>query len=369
MIDDVARSPSAAVREKFATALLDTGHSRIERGELWRCWDEADPAWAGTWAARLRLAGALRDLGADGVVELPAIGGRLWDSGLPALPRQVGIPPNRQPRQRLIDAADEPWTPAMSWAAGWIRTSRPPGHLRLAAAQINRWLLGTIGTQPARVARDERSLHIFDEEKRLAQLTTGPLFVAGRLCLNALHCDAPMGGLRIARLASTGPVLVLENKSTFDSAWRALRSTATPPYAAVVFGGGDAAASLVGDLAELDSLIGVRPTCVYYAGDVDVAGIEAMAAFADAGRAAGLTIEPALPLWHAVAQATPTGDDLTADATRVEPAILSARNLGLPEAVLTRLRSRQRVPQERIDRTALCNVAWWAPPARRRHHH
>jgi hypothetical protein len=153
----------------------------------------------------------------------------------------------------------------------------------------------------------------------------------------------------------------LENRSTFDSAWRALRACAGPPYAAILFGSGDAVAALVQDLTVLADLVGVRPTTCFYAGDVDVAGIEAAHLFTVRAAAAGLTTAMAASLWDAVARAEPTGEDSTADPSRAAAAVAAAESLLLPAAVLQRIRERVRVPQERIDRLGLANIAWWAP--------
>jgi hypothetical protein len=180
---------------------LATGRSRLQRQQFWALWARADPAWAGSGATRLRLSTALASLAEAGTITLPAQGGRLWDTGLPPLPTRVGVPANRRPGVPLLDPAEEPWTPTMSlWAPAWIRASRPPQRLRNAAVQVNRWLLATTGTNPPRVAREERSLHIFNDEKHLAALTGTALFSGARLTLDALACDAPLGALRIATL-------------------------------------------------------------------------------------------------------------------------------------------------------------------------
>jgi hypothetical protein len=247
----------------------------------------------------------------------------------------------------------------MGWAGSWIRTANPPQRLRLAAAQINQWLLGTIGRPTTWAAREERSLQIFDDEKRLARL--GALFHPSRLRPEDLYFDIPAGEIRIARLAEEGPVLVVENRSTFDSAWRALRPMAAPPYAAVIFGAGDSASTLIRDLLMLEQLVGIHPTMTDYAGDVDIAGIEAAAAFVNAADVAGLPARMAGALWHAVARSRPTGDDLTADPSRRPQAIELASRLGLPDSVHQRIRAGVRVPQERIDRAAFADTAWWAP--------
>lgn len=355
-------SPPQEVIDGFEAALLATGRSRLERRQFWALWARADPAWAGSGATRLRLSTALASLAEAGTITLPAPGGRLWDTGLPSLPTRVAIPLNRRPGVHLLDPAEEPWTPAMSlWAPAWIRASRPPQRLRVAAVQVNRWLLATTGTNPPRVAREERSLHIFNDEKQLAALTGSALFSDGRLTLDALACDAPLGALRIATLRPGGAVLIVENKSTFDSAWRAQRAAEKPTYAAVIFGAGDAATALLTDLRELPSTLGVMPTAFEYAGDVDIAGIEAAAAFASLLSSAGLPVTMAHPLWDAVARSEPTGEDITADRERTAEATQAARLLRLPPAVIERLGEGVRVPQERIDRTALADISWWQP--------
>jgi hypothetical protein len=353
------------VVEQLAAILVDGGRSHLGLPEVLMAWDIADPGWTGTSAGRLRLADALERLEGTGVVELPSRTGTRWDSALPRLPTRIAVPANRRVRARALDPADEPWVPALAWAGSWIRAARPPQRLRVILVAVNVWLASTIGRTPPIVCREERSLEIFEDEKMLGSLHGTALFDPDRLTLDLLACEPPIGGLGIATLCNAGPVLVLENKATFDSTWRALRSTAStgnsPAYAAVVFGGGDYAASLVADLAMFHELVGVRATRIEYAGDVDTAGISAMAAFIDAARSRGLAAAPALPLWHALGAAASAGEDLTGDRRERVAAIDAAIRLGLPETVIERLRAGVRVPQERIDRSALADTSWWAP--------
>jgi hypothetical protein len=153
----------------------------------------------------------------------------------------------------------------------------------------------------------------------------------------------------------------VENKSTFDSAWRAQRAAESPAYAAIIFGAGDAATALLTDLRELPSTLGITPTAFEYAGDVDIAGIEAAAAFASLLSSARLPVTMAHPLWDAVARSEPTGEDITADRERTAQVTQAARLLRLPQAVIERLGEGVRVPQECIDRTALADISWWQP--------
>jgi hypothetical protein len=356
---DAASPPDPVVIRRFEDMVTASGGVRMNHEQIWALWQDSDPAWASTWAARPRLSYALDQLARTGVIELPSRNGTQWDNALPPLPDRITVPGNRKASRRLLDSIDEPWCPALNQVPGWIRQARPPQQIRLDAAAINQWLLAGIGQSLAEVAREERSLHIFGNEKRLAVLEQGPLFENGRITLEKLACQAPLGAVRIARLSDTGPILIMENKSSFDSAWRALTDTPDPRYAAVVFGGGDAVITLVGDLVRLPELQQIQPTRIDYAGDVDIAGIETAALLAEATDRAGLPCRMALPLWDAVARSEPTGEDLTAHQKNRDPAIRAARQLGLPEAVLMRLRSGVRVPQERVDRTHLADITWW----------
>lgn len=350
--------------ETLAAALVATGRTVLDLPDLLATWDVADPGWAGTNAGRLRLADALDRLEANGVVELPSRRGTRWDPALPRLPIRIAVPANRRSPTRALDPASEPWVPTLAWAGTWIRTARPPQRLRLALVAVNRWLASSMGRPPPVVCREERSLEIFDNEKMLGSLCGTALLDAGRLTLDLLACEAPVGGIRVARFCDAGPVLVVENKATFDSAWRGLQGNVTagckPGYAAVVFGGGDQAVSLIPDLCILDALVGVQPSLFEYAGDVDVAGISAAAAFIDAVRSHGLPAAPALPLWQALGAALPAGEDLTGDQRERRAAMAAANRLGLPEVVTARLRDGVRVPQERLDRTALADTSWWS---------
>lgn len=358
-------APADDVIEALATAILESGAATLALSDLLTAWNAVDAGWAATTGGRVRLADALHRLHTQGVIELPSPRGSRWDLTLPRLPTAVAVPINRRPRSAPIDPAGEMWVPSLSWAASWIRSTRPPHRLRVALATVNRWFAANAGRVLPTVCREERSLEVFDDEKALASLSLSRLCGPGRLSLELLRCEPPIGGIRVARLACEGAVLVVENKATFDSVWRALRGRVAdglpPGYAAVVFGGGDQGASLVPDLRQLNALVGVRPTTFEYAGDVDVAGVSAAAAFVGTARAAGLDARPAWKLWEALAAKPPAGEDLSGDARERAAAVVATAQLGLPPQVTVHLKDGVRVPQERIDRSALADTSWWLP--------
>ncbi len=87
--------------------------------------------------------------------------------------------------------------------------------------------------------------------------------------------------------------------------------------------------------------------------------------FADVLTSAGLPVTMARPLWDAVARSEPTGEDITADREHTGQAAEAARLLGLPVTVTVRLNEGVRIPQERIDRSALADTSWWQPAVSR----
>ena len=247
------------------------------------------------------------------------------------------------------------------WAASFIRTKRPPAATRNNLIAINHWLLATADAQVPEIAREERSLQIFNDEKKLAQISSGPLFASGRVTLAQLACTEPHGAVNSARLARRGPVLVVENKATFDSAWRALASRPKPAYAAVVLGSGHAVSSIAPDLAIIGKMQQIRATRFDYAGDIDVDGVLAAYAFLRAAREAGLQAKMATELWSALAHAEPTRPDPSAGDLTTPAAVRAGAECELPLAVIARLEARVRIPHERIDRIALTDTAWWTP--------
>jgi hypothetical protein len=127
------------------------------------------------------------------------------------------------------------------------------------------------GIERLNVPIKERSIEIFGDEKRLDALRTTALFADGRLALEQLCCFVvaePLGWLRGPR--SEGPLIVIENASTWDSYSR--WNSAHGSFSAVVYGGGNRFLDSVARLNDIFTEIG-GPRRVLYFGDLDPQGL------------------------------------------------------------------------------------------------
>ncbi|MGH3887717.1 MAG: hypothetical protein ACRDSZ_14315 [Pseudonocardiaceae bacterium] len=87
-------SESSGRVHRLAEQLVGWPRRRVPLPELWRLFDEVDPATRGSTRRRQLLADCLAELGAAGVIELPAAAS--FDrTQRPPLPRFVTIPTPR----------------------------------------------------------------------------------------------------------------------------------------------------------------------------------------------------------------------------------------------------------------------------------
>jgi len=256
---------------------------------LLAAWDAADPGCAGTGDGR--CAWRMRSIGWRApVLELRLVAAHAGIRLCLGCPPGWRCPPIVKYLRGLWIRPSSLGFPALAWAGGWIRAARSAQRLRLTLATVNRWLASTIGRTLPPVCREERSLEVFDDEKVLGALGGTALFNPGRLTLELFACRSrSRRHPHLSAWLEAGPVLIVENKATFRfglarTSERCAGGT-VPGYAAVVFGGGDQAEALVRDLVVLEALVDVRPSSFEIAGDVDVAGVSAAAAFVDAARA------------------------------------------------------------------------------------
>jgi hypothetical protein len=117
----------------------------------------------------------------------------------------------------------------------------------------------------------ERSIQIFDDEKRLDYLLGSALFREGRLSLEMLACEIvgqPFGWKRGP--IDTGKILVVENAATWHSysRWNSERRL----FSAVVYGCGNCFLENVRHLADILAEF-PSPQRVFYFGDLDYQGL------------------------------------------------------------------------------------------------
>lgn len=264
----------------------------MSQQELWRLFDEADPATRGDVARRQILADCLGELAAAEVIELPAAAS--FDrTQRPPLPRFITIPtttPARRPARGPV------WHPDLSWAA----TVRVSGAQAQLLKQVNAWLFRGAGRDEPRVPLRERSLELLGEEKALDTLVGTSLFGPGRLTLELLRTyrvTVPLHTTSVGSRGGSGEVLlVVENSDTFDSLRRAL-SEAPGRVGALAWGAG------AGFESSVLSVASMRPAIreIRYFGDLDAAGLRIPAAASRLAHQEGLpAVQPATALYTAL---------------------------------------------------------------------
>jgi hypothetical protein len=329
---------------ELALRLSQWTRRKVTLVELWRIFDEVDPASRTDARRRSLLAGALTELDGAGRLRLPA--GASYDrTERPPLPRFVWLPTDES-------AAPAPppvvWHPDLSWAADARLTPTQRGAL----AQVNQWL--HTHRDPLVVPMRERSVEIFGQEKALDRLLGTGLFGPGRLTLELLRCRRVAPRFITERIGAGDVLLVVENSDTFDSLVRALREAPGHRVGGVGWGAGAAfeASVLSVDQASVSE--------VRYFGDVDEKGLRIPTNAADlAGRSGRPPLRPAAGLYGALLRlATPQPGQ-----RRLSPAVADQLTAWLPaehrEAVAALLVGGERLAQEAVGLAYLLRHRDW----------
>ncbi|MFI7517567.1 hypothetical protein ACIBVK_29140 [Micromonospora echinofusca] len=357
-----ARSPlTERLYDALATHATSTGRSRISLVTLMSIQAQIEQHAATRSGARARLRAALDTLAAAGRLEAPQ-GKKLWDqTAQPALPAWITVITDLAPATISVDLDTVFWAPAISrWLREWTRISRPGPGIRASLQEINTWLLEHLAGPPPIVAREERSLDIFGDEKKLARIEASSIFAAHRLSPQELAYERPIPPLRAARLADHGDLLLIENQSTFDSAWRALRHDPSP-FAAVAFSNGWEAAFAEPTLHVTEHLqLREPPARIWYAGDLDLDGLDIPLTLT-----ANLqTHDHPLPYPLTSAYEAMLAAGTTTTSNPIERGVAEQAAEWLPQQLRQEtadlLTTGNRIAQEVLDRT------WWSNPTWRR---
>jgi hypothetical protein len=264
--------PLSARAAGVALRLAQWPRQRVRLVELWRIFDEVDPASRTDARRRGLLADTLAELAEAGRLRLP--GSRSFDrTERPPLPRFVSLSsdlPAAAPTRPVV------WHPHLAWAPD---TRLTPAQ-RTVLEQVNRWLHSQ--RDPLVVPMRERSVEIFGHEKTLERLVATGLFAPGRLTLDLLRCRRVAPRFVIEPVGPGDLLLVVENSDTFDSLVRALRETTGHRVGSVGWGAGTAFEASVLSVPR-ESVAEVR-----YFGDLDEKGLQVPTNAAALARREGL---------------------------------------------------------------------------------
>lgn len=256
----------ARARLLLAALGRDAGRRRtLELATVRAAYRQAFPDRVGAVDARRDLADLLDTAAGDGLLVLPAVGGRSWDhTARPALPTFVKFPGPARP-----DPTAPPLhTVALRTELGWATQLQLTDRQRGLVLAVNAWRAAG-GAEDPIVADAERSLEVFGDEKAISTRVGGAaLWRDGRFDYDLLRCRTAHLPLPTVVLQPRGTLLLVENKATFWSLAEVLRGN-PGPIAAV---GGGVGNSLTTALPSISDL-GLRLDAIAYFGDVDAGGL------------------------------------------------------------------------------------------------
>lgn len=275
-------SPLAAA---MASAITDSRTRRVPLGVLWTAAAATDRSGAVAVTWRARIAAAIDELAAAGLIDLPTT---KWDRSTdPPLPSYVmrvaavAVPP--AVRAEIV------WHAQLGWAAQLDAAGLLNPADRRALAGINAWLRRRGETV---VPQRERSLDIFGDEKVLDGLVFGPLFGTTRLTHEMLRCEPCWPPVQ-QEILGGGPWLVVENWTTFKTLAGYARRSAWDGR--LIWGAGNQAGTRLESLAASGEK---AARGIWYFGDVDTPGLGIARMADDRAFRAGLgPVRPATALY------------------------------------------------------------------------
>lgn len=285
----------SALASALAVHVAGLPRQKILIEELYTAAVAFDRSLATVPTARQEIYSALDELVAAGLVVLPRSAQYFDTRDAPALPKWVRRPPRepvvREARARRI------W-PAVLEAAGEIATRDD----EIEVLEVVTSFLREGGSGRPSVPHRERSLELFDDEKRIDRLLSTRLFRSGALTLDLLRCHTvPIPFVSQWVSGAHDPrgtaLLIAENHHTYVSLLEVTRAHAAVGGSArhVGYGTGGQFPSAVLSVP----LLTPRPDRILYFGDVDMKGLQIPIAADTAATCAGLpSVAPALPLYE-----------------------------------------------------------------------
>jgi hypothetical protein len=242
-------------------ACLPAGKKILEQS-LWETVKRAFPGQGVVTDWRPKLADILSALAAEGKISLPK--GKSYYTGIPSLP--VWIIRNdleKKTRERLEGHI---------WAQELAFLADQPLEVNNDWLILDRWLKHG-GRNADIIPVRERSLEIFNDEKRLDSFLRRKPFVAGLLSLTTFRCyyvASPIAWQPGPEAARSRPGIVIENSNTYATVCEFNRRVGW--FAYVAYGGGNAFTATQEGASEVAGRYG--HDTVYYFGDIDWDGLE-----------------------------------------------------------------------------------------------
>jgi len=204
----------------------------------------------------------------EGEIELPSLKGKAWREGVPRLPLWIKII-NKDKKEDTVSITYA-WHPVLAkFADSLNKTQKESAYL------ISEYLKkeSNKGHFEIEVPRRERSLKIFNDEKRLDSLVNKGFLFGGNLTLKDIGCfDVawPMPYEALSDQSKLKPFLIIENHHSFDSFVR--WNVKSKQFSGIGYGSGEAFSSLESDRIE-DIIQPLKVSEIQYLGDIDPRGI------------------------------------------------------------------------------------------------
>ena len=197
----------------------------------------------------------------DELINLPSKKGTHWEC-MPNYFRPKWIQVISELKNKVIN--DVVWHPKLKWATD----IKHPAQLEIAI-KINNYLKNN--SSKMNIPLNERSLMIFDDEKKLASLTQGESLFGGKLSIKDLNCYQVTHPFCYSSPVSckTNRILILENAATYHSfcRWNDLNQQ----YQAIVLGSGG---MFENSHWSLETTFSILPDVGFeYFGDLDPSGL------------------------------------------------------------------------------------------------
>lgn len=201
-------------------------------------------------------------------ISLPSTNGNGWRVGNPNLPCWITIKVTKSATSIIPTNYD--WHPKLASFIDNLNIKQ-----KEAAFLISEYLKqnGNKGKFEFLIPRRERSLKIFNDEKRLDSLSNKGKILSGNLSLEELGCydvGWPMPYKQPSKHCPNKPFLIVENHHTFESftKWNEISKR----YSGIGYGAGEAFSTLESDRIE-EIIEPLKASEIHYFGDLDPKGI------------------------------------------------------------------------------------------------